>query len=362
MASFDALEEGLNQRKSAVYDYLLSSDYKLLLTAPHMLEAFYSYIRRRGKSLRPAVLMLSCSAVGGDEDRALPAAAAVEVYHTMTLVHDDIIDRDARRRGGPAVHIEFRDRAISELRFPREIARHYGITIALLTGDLQHSLSIALLTDLYFKEGLPAELVATLVRELTLQVGLNLVQGETLDVQFSTFGVQSVGEEAVMDMLEKKTGELYRFAAAAGGMIGLRVNKMDAPLVQALANYGISCGVAFQLQDDVLGLLGDESVLGKPVGSDIREGKHTAIVEYALRKSGPAEQRVLTQVLGKHGATKREAQQALQVLQDLGAIEYAKGLAARYVEQALNALEPLPSSGSKELLSALARYTVEREL
>lgn len=111
---FDTLLSELAARKQKVYDYLFASEYARGFAPAHLHDAAFSYLKMGGKSLRPAVLMLSCAAVGGDENSAIPAAAGIEVYHTWTLVHDDIIDRDERRRGAPTVHIEFAERGLRE--------------------------------------------------------------------------------------------------------------------------------------------------------------------------------------------------------------------------------------------------------
>src|SRR5690606_36846634 len=115
----------------------------------------YSYLHAGGKSLRAAVMMFCCGAVGGDEQTAIPAAAAIELYHTFTLVHDDIIDRDEKRRGVPTVHYDFANRGRDELGFDEKTAQHYGMTIAILAGDLQQGWAASLLPDLHRKYGIP---------------------------------------------------------------------------------------------------------------------------------------------------------------------------------------------------------------
>src|SRR5690349_2425817 len=122
----------LEERRTRVYDYLDIWSGAASFRPREIHDAIYSYIRHRGKALRPLVLLLSCAAVGGDEEQALPAAAAVEVFHTWTLVHDDIIDRDATRRGHPTVHAEFAANAARTYGLDLEQAAHYGRAVAIL--------------------------------------------------------------------------------------------------------------------------------------------------------------------------------------------------------------------------------------
>ncbi len=311
--------------------------------------------------MRSAVLLLSCGAVGGDEDKALPAAAAVEVYHTWTLVHDDIIDRDEKRRGHLSLHAEFRERATRELGYTETEARHYGISIALLAGDVQQGWSVSLLSELYKEKSIDPRVVLYLIDSLVMKVQSTLVEGEALDIQYSKHPITSLDERLIIDMLWKKTGVLYEFAGEAGAMIGLNSCDSDNELVKELSVFASKCGIAFQLQDDILGIIGDEDLLGKPVGSDIREGKRTTIVYYALNQANDYEKAKLFDILGKEQATTDEVTEAIRLLQRLGGIEYTKDLARSYVNQAIPHLERIPDSRYKELLSMWAEYLITRE-
>src|SRR5438105_11222449 len=135
----------LEERRQQVYDYLDAWPGAAAFKPPEIHDAIYSYLLRRGKALRPLALLLSCGAVGGDESQALPAAAAIEVFHTWTLVHDDIIDRDDLRRGQPTVHEEYAMQARKVWSLPDQEAVHYGTSVAILAGDLQQSWAYALM-------------------------------------------------------------------------------------------------------------------------------------------------------------------------------------------------------------------------
>ena len=299
----ERFESALLDVRKSVYEYLKAPDYGRRFLPPDVYEAVYSYIDAGGKTLRPAVLLFSCGAVGGDEAIALPAAAAVEVYHTWTLVHDDIIDRDDKRRGHPTIHKQFRDKAAQMYHYATMEAQHYGLSVAILTGDLQQGWATELLCELYRKHGLDPAVALSLISDLKMNVQCTLIEGEMLDIWYAKQDIESLSESLIVEMLWKKTGALYEFAGRAGAMIGLETPHPDHELVGALSRFASQCGTAFQLQDDILGIVGDEERLGKPVGSDIREGKRTTVIYYALKNAREAQRTQLLSILGNETAS-----------------------------------------------------------
>lgn len=348
----------LDKRKRIVYEYLLSGRYRF--TPQHIQDSVYSYMRKGGKSLRPAVLLFSCGAVGGDEERAVPAAAAIEVFHTWTLVHDDIIDRDKTRRGGPTVHEEFRRRAIEEMGYSTAEAKHYGMSVAMLAGDMQQGWAVSILADMALVHGIDPMLALYLIRDSEMRVLSLLIDGELRDIQYSKMPIESLTETDILDMLWKKTGVLYEFAGKAGAMIGLNTTDPDHEYVRAISSFAGKCGTAFQLQDDILGLVGDEKKLGKPVGSDIREGKRTLILYHAYQNATPQQREFMMSVVGNPKAKKADIEKVIKMLRDLGGVDYTAEIARLYIQDALAYLEKIPDSKYKKLLETWALYMVER--
>jgi geranylgeranyl diphosphate synthase type I len=357
---FAVLLSELDKRRNLVRDYLFNHEYADQFRPTHIRDAAFSYLKGGGKSLRAAVLMLSCGAVGGDEMIALPAAAAVEIYHTWTLVHDDVIDKDDKRRGSPTVHTEFAQRAESDLGWHGADAEHYGLSVAMLTGDLQQGWSWLLFFDLFNKNHVDPVLVLRLTTELATRVHTTLIEGEMLDVQYSRYPTGTLSEEAVTDMLWKKTGVLYEFAGRVGAAIGLNNADPDLPETQAISRFCSQSGTAFQIQDDILGILGDEVQLGKPVGSDIREGKNTLLTLKALSLANSQQREVMLSVLGNSEASQQDIAEVTQLMVDLGVVNYAQQTARRHIDQALESLNILPNSEHKNLLQQWAEYLVER--
>jgi geranylgeranyl diphosphate synthase type I len=178
---------------------------------------------------------------------------------------------------------------------------------------------------------------------------------------FARQPVESFEPEQIMDMLWRKTGALYEYCAKAGAMIGLDTTDANDEKVVALSNFTSRCGTAFQLQDDILGIVGDEKQLGKPVGSDIREGKRTTVVYYAFKNASPPQKDRLLSILGNHKATEDEVNEVTELLVQLAGVSETKRMAKRIIEEARSELDALPESTYKDLLLAWADFMISRD-
>ncbi|MFQ5647063.1 MAG: polyprenyl synthetase family protein, partial [bacterium] len=350
----------LKLREKLVTDYILSKEYRSWFKPAHLKRAVYSYLERGGKRLRPAILLFSCGIVGGREDSALPAAAALELFHTWTLVHDDIIDNDRKRRGLSTIHEAFKEKAAAEFGYSREKAAHYGKNIAILAGDCQQAWSVCLLAETALKHDLDPGVALKLIYLMESRVVNELIRGETLDFQFEGRRIEELSLNEIVRMLRLKTGILYEFAGRAGAMIGLNHPDENNPQVKALAGFASRCGIAFQLQDDILGILGDEKLLGKPVGSDIQEGKRTTIVYFAYKNADEKQKKRLDRTLGNKEASPQEIEACTNLLIELKGIEETRKLADSYLHQAYPLLDFFPDGKYKKLLLAWADFMVNR--
>lgn len=349
----------LKDREALIVEIFNREKYRRSFQPEPLRQAVYSYLNRPAKRFRPGILSFCCGAVGGVEEKSRLAAASVEIYHTWTLVHDDIIDNDPKRRGLPTVHEEFRIKAL-DWGYSEAQAVELGRSIAILAGDLQHAWSVRLLLD-SVEIGVSAPIVLDLIHRLEVDVTNRLVEGEALDVLYARRAITELTEQDVLRMLELKTGVLYEYAGIAGASIGLGQTLPENPLIVALGRFALKCGTAFQLQDDILGITGDEKLLGKPVGSDIREGKRTVIVLRAFANAGTRDRRFLTEWLGNQGITGKEIEEARRILIENDGIDYTRKLAESIVTQAIQEIEPLPESKYKEFLLAWAGYVIDRQ-
>ncbi|MEM3402445.1 MAG: polyprenyl synthetase family protein [Candidatus Hadarchaeales archaeon] len=293
-------------------------------------------LRAGGKRLRPCLLVISCEAVGGDGRKVLGAAAAIELLHTFTLIHDDIMDSDEIRRNVKTVHVL------------------WGEPIAIVAGDALFAKVFEILSENTRALGLDGKTTAEIIGAVS-RTSFEICAGQTMDILFEKR--EDVTEKEYLKMVEGKTGALIEASTKIGAILGGGSRKE----IDALASYGRKIGVAFQIRDDVLGLVGEIEKFGKPVGSDIREGKKTLVVVRGLSVAGPAERKKLLAVLGKRDASEKEIREAIDLLKETGSIEYAEKKAEILVEEAKSKLKVLRDSDAKNALLKIADFVIRRE-
>jgi geranylgeranyl diphosphate synthase type I len=289
-----------------------------------------------GKRLRPYMVLKCCKLVGGREENAIPTAAALELLHTFTLIHDDIMDKDEKRRGVPTVHTQ------------------WGMPIAIVAGDLLFAKVYEAITKFTDPKNVPPKRILQVLREVS-EATITICEGQTLDMMFED--KETVSEEEYFEMIQGKTAVLFETSARCGGILG-GANKRQ---VKHLGEYGRYSGVEFQVIDDVLGLIADEKVLKKPVGSDIREGKRTLIVVNALEKASESQRKKILETLGNKSASPEKIQETIELIDSLGAIDYAKEVAEQYKTKAKKALAGFPAIEDREDLISLSNLIFARK-
>jgi len=311
--------------------------FKLLEGKPKKLYVAASHLPKAGgKRLRPILLLAITKGVGGDWKKAIPAAAAIELLHNFTLVHDDIMDEDEFRRGVPTVH------------------KLWGEDTAILAGDLLFAKVFEAASKLV-DYGVDHAKVVKIV-DILSWASITVAEGQVLDIEFENR--EEVSEEEYIEMITKKTGALFKASAEIGAIIG----GAPSECIAKLGEYGLNLGIAFQIRDDILGLTADEKTLGKPIYSDIREGKKTILVIHALKKLSPEEKKTLLNILGKSEDI-NELKKAADLIIKSNALEYAEKLAEKYVKIALEKLEEacIQDREVYDMLKELALYIIKRE-
>lgn len=281
-----------------------------------------------GKRIRPAVLLMAARLSGYSGDRAVLYAAVVEFIHTATLVHDDIIDDADLRRGRLAVH------------------SRWGNDVTVLLGDYLYikSMALALTHD-----------TLDLVRVLC-DVTLHMIEGELY--QLTKNGDAEITEDEHFDIIRRKTAFLFGGCAQIGGMLG----KVSTDREQALREYGFNLGVAFQIVDDLLDFTGDSGAVGKPIGSDLREGKVTLPLIHLLRQSNDgAGSRIVHEIIASRSVTGEQWSELLRCLKEHASIDYAYRRAVEYAERAKKPLYAFPPSSERDALLALPDYVLSRD-
>lgn len=279
-----------------------------------------------GKHLRPAVVLLGADAISkGSSQDILPAALALEVTHTFTLIHDDIMDDDSVRRGVPTVHTVWD-----------------GPT-GILAGDVLYAEAFELLCNAIADDRAKVKAVSMLARTCA-----EICQGQYMDMSFSDR--DDVDSIEYIEMVGKKTGVLYAASAAIGGILaGANVQQ-----IQALYDWGLNSGVAFQIQDDFIDLMAPPEISGKDRASDLREGKQTLIAIVA-REHG-----IDLTPYRKENLTDEEIDDVISILDDAGVIEEVRAVALKRVEIAKKMLTILPESEERNILSEITDYFVDR--
>ena len=280
-----------------------------------------------GKRIRPAVLLMAARMAGYSGERAVLYASVLEFIHTATLVHDDIIDESQLRRGREAVHTR------------------WGNHVTVLFGDFLYlkSMSLALTQD------------DLAIIRLLCDVTLRIVEGEIY--QLTKNGDADLTEAEHFEIVQSKTAYLFAGCARIGGMLGPITREQQ----EALWQYGINIGMAFQIVDDLLDFTGEEVALGKPVGGDLREGKLTLPVIHMRDRGGPRAAALLRKVVEAREVSLEEWHEIRALLVQTRSIEYARRVATDYVERAKKTLYSFPSSSARDALMFLPDYVVSRD-
>ena len=278
-----------------------------------------------GKRLRPALLLLAAGACGARGDAAIRLGAVVEIIHTATLVHDDIIDGAEVRRGRPSTN------------------RQWGNPTSVLAGDwlYMQAFNLALRQRDFY------------VLDLLIDLTQTMVEGELM--QKELVGSMDVSEKDHSQLVRRKTACLFSVCARLGAVVS-----GDVDSEQPLADYGWNLGMAFQLVDDIFDFSAEEAVLGKPVGGDLREGKVTLPLILALERCDRKERELVETVLrdGSYENVTVDSIRALVV--KYGGIETTQRRALDYTDAAVEQLSSLPESDYKRALYALADWVVDR--
>jgi len=278
-----------------------------------------------GKRLRPAVTLLAADAIRrGSSDDLILAALSLEMTHTFTLIHDDIMDGDAARRGVPTVHTLWDE------------------PTAILAGDVLYAKAFEFIC---LAEGADAAKIRAV--KMLARTCAEICEGQSMDMEFERR--EDVSELEYLEMVSKKTGALYGAATAIGGLLA------GATPVQtdALYQFGINSGIAFQIQDDLIDLLANTETSGKDRASDIREGKQTLIAIRAREKG-------IDLAPYRRPLSSAEIEDVIALLQDAGVIEDVRAVALERAGIAKQALSVIPDSEERRLLGEIADFFVNR--
>ncbi len=281
-------------------------------------------IKRKGKQMRPMFIFLTAKMLGTINDKSYDAATLVELLHTATLVHDDVVDDANERRGFFSINALWKNK------------------IAVLVGD--YMLSKVLLLSIENKNTAMLEVVARAVREMSEGELLQIEKARKLDIT----------EDIYFEVIRKKTASLIATCTEVGA---LSVDRKD--LAETMRDFGETIGIAFQIKDDIFDY-GEPGKIGKPTGLDIRERKMTLPLIYVLNNSTPETKKELINIVKNHNEDPKKVKKAIQLVIDNGGIEYSYNKMIEYKEKALNLIKKIPDSDAKKSLIGLIEYTTTR--
>jgi octaprenyl-diphosphate synthase len=307
---------------------------RLASQVPRLTEVAQDLLNRGGKRFRPALLLLTARLCGYKGSDHIPLAAVIEFIHTATLLHDDVIDNAEVRRGSPSAN--------------RQVGNRYSV----LTGDFLFCKSLAM--------GIAIgnlRILQTLIAATTA-----LSEGEAMEMEKSgeVGGMKnlSITEEENLGLIINKTAVLISAAMRIGAILG----QAPLPLEEALASFGLAVGIAFQMVDDCLDYIGDEEVLRKEIGIDLKEGKITLPLIHTLAHCTPKERKEIEEVILSEQFPPDGLQRVTALIDKYKGFDYTFAKAQRHIDEGKERLQILPPSREKEALFAGADYVVRRRV
>ncbi len=282
-------------------------------------------IENGGKRLRPYMVIKSCQVLGGAPGKAMPAAGAIEMVHNFTLIHDDIMDNDGVRHGVPTVH------------------KKYDDSIAILAGDILFSKAFETVVQTQIPSKDRGELVSRLARAC-----VEVCEGQVMDIRMA--GDRKIpAQSQYITMICKKTAALFD-ASCAMGAICAGGRPRD---IANMSSFGKNLGVAFQITDDLIGVMGDPKITKKPVGNDLREGKKSLPIVMAINRAGGGDRKAIIKCFGNPKAGAGDLKKATSIMSGLGVEEAVRAKAAGYAARAKRSLKGYDGRAGAEMASLL---------
>ncbi|MEK9151595.1 MAG: polyprenyl synthetase family protein [Patescibacteria group bacterium] len=349
-----AFKERLDPKIGAYFDRVIEDTSKKDIFVTDALRYTKTLMLAGGKRLRAAFMYYGYLGAGGaEEEKILEASMSIEYTHAFLLVHDDIMDQDDMRHGVMTLHRHYAD--FGRVFSPEKDRVHFGNSIALIIGDTLCAFG----NDIIFSSGFPLERKFRALSKLQNIVSCTLI-GQTNDIYMEYKGAAS--EEEILSMYRNKTA---KYTVEGPLHLGALLAGASQEMLDGLSAYAIPLGIAFQIQDDILGIFGDAKRLGKPVGSDIHEGKLTLLVSRALRDGTKEQKKRLKQILslGKD-LTEQDIREFRELIMTTGAFDGAQRLAERYIAEGTHALEAIREQldpRAYDFLFSVAEYMTKRE-
>ncbi len=349
----------LDNISEKVNNILQNDDFSANVAPSYLHDEIKIYPLAGGKKLRPALLCGACGVLGGEIDKFIHFAAALEVWHNWTLVHDDIIDCDSVRRGIPTAHKRLGTIAEEKFNLSKENADKYGQSMAILCGDLQINWAFDLVMKGQKSSGISPALTLEIIRKIQDFGAIKLISGEAIDVELSVRKLEDIQISDIMRMIDGKTSALFQAACEIGGALAL--GSFGDCRVGILSEFAKALGRAFQLQDDLLGIFGNIEKLGKDIGSDLREEKTTVLLLKTLQSTTSDKKEYILSKIGQKELQVAELEEVKSIMTECGAYEFVNNEVQYYLQRAKDYLRELPDNEYNELLQGIITLLTSRD-
>lgn len=305
-----------------------------------------------GKRVRAGFMYWGYRSAGGrDFEKIVEASMSIELTHIFLLIHDDIIDRDDFRHGVETIHKKYE--RLAKRFYKKVVPKHFGDSMAIIAGDM----AAAFGNEIIFNSRFAPERKQKALLKLQ-DIVVNTVSGEILDVMLEAKGRAS--EKEILEVHRNKTA---KYTVEGPLHLGALLAGADEKILKALSGYAVPVGIAFQIQDDILGAFGNEKKLGKPVCSDLREGKQTLLIVKALENGNAKQIRLVKKLLGDKNVSEMDIRSFRQVIRETGSLDYSQNLAKKYVEEGKAVIKKSDFDEKvKSFLTGIADYIVNREV
>ena len=311
-------------------DFLAVNDFivEQLYSEVALVESIGHYIvDAGGKRMRPVLTLLAARSCGIESQKHIPMAAVIELIHTATLLHDDVVDMSTLRRGRPTVNAEWNNPS------------------SVLVGDFIYSRAFQILVQIGNMR----------IMEIIADTTNKIAEGEVL--QLIAKNNPEFSEVSYMQVIESKTAILFQAAAQCGALLG----NVEPDIEAALTEFGVRIGTAFQLIDDVLDYAGDAADLGKNIGDDLAEGKPTLPLIYAMENGTGSEKDLIREALKNEQLSEQILQDVIEIVRNSGGLEYTKNQANTHAQAAQKCLAGLPESQFRHAMEAMVDFSVNRK-
>ena len=311
-------------------DFLAVNDFivEQLYSEVALVESIGHYIvDAGGKRMRPVLTLLAARSCGIESQKHIPMAAVIELIHTATLLHDDVVDMSTLRRGRPTVNAEWNNPS------------------SVLVGDFIYSRAFQILVQIGNMR----------IMEIIADTTNKIAEGEVL--QLIAKNNPEFSEVSYMQVIESKTAILFQAAAQCGALLG----NVEPDIEAALTEFGVRIGTAFQLVDDVLDYAGDAADHGKNIGADLAEGKPTLPLIYAMENGSGSEKDLIREALKNEQLSGQILQDVIEIVRNSGGLEYTKNQANTHAQAAQKCLAGLPESQFRHAMEAMVDFSVNRK-